>query len=238
MKAKFVLNEQLFLRDAELFQDLTAAEVDALTKRIPIKNVGAGTVFYSPDKPTEVLIFLKEGRVRLYYLSAEGKTFTTATLEAGTFFGEMMILGQSLYGKYAKAITPCTLCLISKDDVKTLLLGDLRISYRIVEMLGKRLAETERRLADMALKHIPARTASLLLLLADKKPTYQQNETASTVAHVEIACTHEELAQMVGTQRETVTRVLKNLRTDGLIELHRGRIVLLNADGLRKLSID
>jgi len=239
MKAKLAFLEgQIYLRDVELFQDLTADEIDALAERMPIQVVDAGTVFYTPQEPTEILFLLKKGRVRLYYLSAEGKAFTTAILEAGTFFGEMTLLGQALYDSYAEAITPCMLCLMSRDDVRTLLLGDRRIAFRIVEMLGRRLVESQHRLADFVLKSVSARLASLLLQLAHKQKSRQQKVDLTSTGFVEVACTHEELAQMIGTQRETTTRTLKELRGQGLIELHRGRIMLLNMDGLQKLSAD
>lgn len=230
--------EPIYLTDAELFQDLTADERDALSEQMPHREVDAETVFYSPEKPTEELIFIRKGRVRLFYLSADGKIFTTAILEAGTFFGEMKMLGQSLYGKYAEAATPCTLCVMSRDDVKTLLLGDLRLANRIVEMLGKRLAETERRLVDLALQSVPSRIASLLLLLAAKKNTHGKRDFSLAVLESEISCTHEELAQMAGVQRETVTRTLKKFRTNNLIELGRGKIVLLDDEGLRLITKD
>lgn len=238
MRAKPVLDRQIYLRDVELFQDLTPDEIEALSERMPMKDVAAGTVFYSPHKPTEVLFLVKRGRVRLYHLSAEGKTFTTAIFEAGTFFGEMVLLGQALYGSYAEAITPCTLCLMSRDDVKTLLLGDVRISYRIVEMLGHRLLETEQRLADLALKRVPARLAALLLELAHKHANYEQRAGIPHTEPVEVSCTHEELAHLVGAHRETTTRILNELRSRGLVELRRGRVVLLNPEGLRELSAD
>jgi CRP-like cAMP-binding protein len=68
MKAKPVLDRQIFLREVELFQDLTSDEVEALGERMPLKEVEAGTVFYSPQQPTEVLFRIKSGRVRLYHL--------------------------------------------------------------------------------------------------------------------------------------------------------------------------
>jgi len=233
-----MFSEPIYLTDAELFQDLTSDERDALSEQMPLREVEAETVIYSPEKPTEELIFIRNGRVRLFYLSAEGKIFTTAILEAGTFFGEMMILGQSLYGKYAEAVTSCTLCVMNRDDVKTFLLRDLRLANRIVEMLGKRLAETERRLADLALQGVPSRIASLLLLLAAKKHTPEKSEKDWLARESEIACTHEELAQMVGVHRETVTRTLKKFRTSNLIELRRGKIVLLDGEGLRRIAKD
>ncbi len=238
MKAKPNLESQIYLREVDLFQDLSAEEIEALGERMPIKVVDAGTIFYSSQEPTEMLFLLKKGRVRLYHLSSEGKTFTTAIIEAGTFFGEMTLLGQRLHDGYAEATAPCMLCLMNRDDVKTLLLGDLRISYRIVEMLGQRLIETEHRLVDLALKRVSARLASLLLQLAQKQTDHEQRAGLTVTDAVRVTCTHEELSRMVGAQRETTTRILSELRIQGLIELHRGWIVLLNLDGLRQLSAD
>ncbi len=95
---KHTLNKQIYLREVDLFQDLTSEEIDALSERVPLKVVPAKTIFYSPQDSTETLFVIKKGRVRLYQLSATGKTFTTATLESGTFFGEMSLLGQTVYG--------------------------------------------------------------------------------------------------------------------------------------------
>lgn len=238
MKLKSSLDSQIYLREVEIFQDLTAAEVDALGERMPIEVVTAGSIFYSPEEPIEVLFLLKKGRVRLYHLSTEGKAFTTAILEPGTFFGEMALLGQVLYSSYAEAITPCMLCLMNRDDAKTLLLDDVRISFRIVEMLSKRLMETEHRLVDLALKRLSARVATQLLQLAHKQVDHAQRAGLPIIEPIAISCTHEELAQMVGAHRETTTRTLNELRGQNLIELHRGRIVLLNLDGLRHIETD
>lgn len=237
---KQTIDKQIYLREVDLFQDLTSEEIDALSERTPLKVVPAKTVFYSPQDATEVLFLIKKGRVRLYQLSATGKIFTTATLESGTFFGEMALLGQAVYGNYAEAITPCMLCLMRRDDVAKMLLNDPRISLRVVEALGKRLSEVERRLTDFALKPVSTRLAGLLVQLADKQTVHyreRQNGNSPSAQPIEITCTHEELAQIAGVQRETITRMLKDLQSTGLIELYRGRILLQNLENLRELSI-
>ncbi len=218
---------EIFLRDVEIFQDLTAEEISELVKKVHFKEVAAGTVFYESHQSSEILFFIKKGRVRLYHLSAEGKTFTTAILEAGTFFGEMTLLGQKLYGSCAEAVTACTISSINRKDVEKFLFADGRIAFRVVEALGKRLFEVEQRLADLALKNIPSRLISLLLRLAEP-PT--NGNTA------EVFLTHEELAQMLGTRRETVTRILNEQSCQGSIVLHRGRITLLDVERLNKIS--
>jgi CRP/FNR family transcriptional regulator, cyclic AMP receptor protein len=222
-----------YLRDIDIFRDLAHTEVEALGMRAPMQRVQAGKVFFSPDQVAEVLFILKEGRVRLYHLSADGKALTTAVLEAGTIFGEMALLGQRLHQSYAEALSPCLLCLMSREDVKTLLLSDPRIATRIAETLGQRLISAEQRLSDFAFKSLPQRIASLLLQLASPPKTRLFRRSSGSL---EVRFTHEALAEMVGTYRETATKILNEFRAKGLIELGRGCIVILNPGQLRALS--
>lgn len=222
-----------YLRDVDIFRDLSQTEVEALGKHAPMQRVPVGTVFYSPEQAGEVLFILKEGRVRLYHLSAEGKALTTAVLEAGTIFGEMALLGQHLHQSYAEALSPCLLCLMSREDVKGMLLSDPRIATRIAEILGQRLISAEQRLSDFAFKNLPQRLASLLLQLA-RPPRARLFRAASGAP--EVRFTHEALAEMIGAYRETTTKILNEFRVQGLIDLKRGCVVILDAVGLRALS--
>lgn len=220
-----------YLSEVDIFQDLAPAEIAAMGKRAPMTTVPAGTVVYSPEEPGEALFILKQGRVRLYRLSPEGKAFTVAIVEAGTIFGEMAMLGQGMRDSYAEALAPCVLCLMSRHDVRTLLLGDPRIALRLTETMGRRLLEAERRLSDFAFKSLPQRVATVLVALAEREPP-----RLFRAGRPEVAYTHEQLAAMVGTHRETVTKVLNNLRERGLIELRRGKVVLADPVALRALG--
>ncbi|MDP9373585.1 MAG: Crp/Fnr family transcriptional regulator [Chloroflexota bacterium] len=230
------LDKQGYLSDVDIFRDLAPAEIEALGRRAPMRTVPAGTIFYSPEEPSEVLFILKAGKVRIYRLSVEGKALTTAIVAAGTIFGEMAILGQGMHDSYAEALAPCTLCLMSRDDVKTLLLGDPRIALRITEILGRRLLEAERRLSDFAFKSLPQRLATLLVTLAEREGREPRLFRLGRPEVPEVRYTHEQLAEMVGGGRETVTKVLNEWREGGLIELKRGRVVLLDSGALRRLG--
>lgn len=225
-----------FLKDVEIFQDLTEAEVDALGEKMPLKQYSAKTVFYMPQDEGEVLFMLKQGRVRLFRLSEDGKAFTTAILETGTFFGEMALLGQKLYGNYAEAVTDCVICPISHENAKKYLIGDERIAYRIIQTLGQRLVGLEERLSNAALKQVPARVAALLLQFAARQISASLPTDNVSPETTEIIGTHDEFAQMLGIHRETMTRTLREFSRLNLIELKRGRIQLLDADGLLDLS--
>lgn len=222
-----------FLSEVDILQDLAPAELEQIAAHAPMQSVAAGTVFFSPDRAAEVLFLLKRGRARLFRLSPGGKVFTTAILGAGTIFGEMAILGQQMHDQYAEALDDCVICLMSKADVQTLLLGDPRIATRIAEILGQRLLEIEHRLSGTVFKTVPQRVAETLLSLERTEP-----RSAWPFHHPrpEVSLTHEQLAEFVGTYRETVTKALSELREIGLIELRRGRIVLVDPAALAALA--
>lgn len=220
--------KQGYLSEVDIFQDLAPEEIEALGRHAPMRSVPAGAVIYAPDDAGEVLFILKAGRVRLYRLSPDGKAFTLAIIEGGTIFGEMAMLGQEMRDSHAEALAPCVLCLMGRADVQALLLGDPRIALRITETLGRRLLEAEGRLADFALKALPQRLATLLAALAERQPP-----RLFRPGQREVHLTHEQLAELVGTHRETATKVLNALREAGLIELRRGRVLVLDVAALR-----
>ncbi len=231
-ETQITFDKSAYLREVDILRDLEPAEIEQLGKRAPMQRVAVGTIFYSPEQAAEVLFILKEGRVRLYHLSEDGKALTTAILDAGTIFGEMALLGQALHQSYAEADTPCLLCLMSKEDVKSILLSDPRVATRIAEILGQRLFSAEQRLSDFAFKSIPQRLASLLIQLA--RPP--RGRLFRGDAAPEVDYTHEALAAMVGAYRETITKTLNELRAAGLIELKRSRVIIRDAAGLRAFS--
>jgi CRP-like cAMP-binding protein len=210
------------LRELDLFRDLTDAEIDAIGAAAPMRTIPAGQVLYAPGRPTEVLFILKGGRVRLYVIGADGRTLTTAIVEPGQLFGEMVPMGQSLTDTYAETLDASVVCLMSRTDVDRLLLSDPRIAARIAEILGRRVAELETRLSDTVLKSAPDRIASTLARLADR-------DGAS------IRLTHEQLADLVGTTRETVTKVLGDLAARGFVQQRRGRIIVTSRSGVAHL---
>lgn len=211
------------LREFDLFRDLSDAEVGRIGDAAPMKELPAGQVLYSPDRPAEVLFILKRGRIRLYQIGADGRTMTTAMITAGQVFGEMAVLGQHLEQTFAETTEPCVVCLMSRADVERLLLSDPRIATRVAELLGSRVADLERRLGDSVLKSVPERIAATLARMA-------------AGGSATIRLTHEQLADLVGTSRETATKVLGDLADRRLVALRRGRIVVHDPPGLLALA--
>ncbi len=214
-----------YLSELSVFQDLSPREMEELNRITTMSHVPRGRVFYRPEEPGEVLFILKEGRVQLYRISPEGKKLVITTLGPHTLFGEMALLGTKMHNTFAEAIDDCLICVMSRTDLERLILNKPQVALRILESTGKRLREAEERLENMAFKGIPARLASLLLRLSDEQGT---NEITGL--------THQDLAESVGTYRETATQVLNDLKSQGLIEIGRKRITILDPDGLAEIA--
>ncbi len=211
------------LSEVDIFRDLSPAEMDAIGVAAPMKTFAAGELLYSPHNSVETLFILKRGRVRVFRVSADGRVLTTAIITPGTIFGEMVLLGQHMYDNFAEALDETVVCVMSTADVHRFLLSDPRIAARIAEILGKRLVEMERRLSDSVFKSVPQRVAGTLITLAGQ---YRRSGLPSRGPVVSL--THEQVAALAGTSRETATKVLGDFADRGLVRLGRGRITLLD----------
>jgi CRP/FNR family transcriptional regulator, cyclic AMP receptor protein len=213
-----------YLADVDLFRDLSERDMAELERVTTITAVPRGRVFYQPEDVSEVLFLVKEGHVQLYRISPEGKKLVIATLGAGALFGEMALLGQQMQNAFAEALDDCLIFVMSRTDLERLIAAKPAVGLRMLEITGKRLRDAEKRLEDMAFRGIPARLASLLLRLSA-----EQNSTEI------VGLTHQDLAETVGTYRETATQVLNDMKAAGLIEIGRKRIKLLDVERLKAL---
>jgi CRP-like cAMP-binding protein len=211
------------LTTMELFQDLSEEDQEELDRITTMTTVKKGKIFYRPEDTGEVIFILKKGTVQLYRISPEGKKLVIYTLGDGTLFGEMSLLGQRMHNTFAEAITDCTICVMSRNDLERLVLNRPQVALRILEITGNRLRETEEQLEALAFKSIPSRLAALLLRLAG-----DGDEVAGL--------THQDLAEMIGTYRETTTQTLNDMNARGIVEIGRRRITILDKDALRQIA--
>jgi CRP/FNR family cyclic AMP-dependent transcriptional regulator len=215
------------LREVDIFCDLSPEEMDALAQAAPMRTYAAGELLYSPQKPVETLFILKQGRVRIFRISSDGRALTTAIVTPGTIFGDMVLLGQRMYENFAEALEDSVVCVMSRTDVQRLLLSDPRIALRIAEILGARLIEMERRLSETVFKSVAQRIAGTLVTLAGGGGFLGAMKRSP-----QVVLTHEQLAALVGTSRETATKVLGDFAGRGLVRLGRGRVTLTDLDRL------
>ncbi len=136
----------------------------------------------------------------------------------------MAAIGQNMHDLFAEAAEDCLICVLGQADVERLILSKPQVALRMLEEIGQRMHEVQERLGDSAFKGVPARVATLLLRLS--------NEGAQPIKGMR----HQDLADMLGLYRETVTTTLDHLRDEGLIEISRKEIAIRNLEQLRKVA--
>lgn len=207
------------LLETEVFRPLSEAERTWLAESTTMVSCERGRVFYAPDEPGEVVFILKHGRVDLYRIAADGRKLVVATLGPHTIFGEMGLLGQGMYGCYAEATADSLICVLSRSDLQSLIRRNPEVGLRLLNELGNRLRQRDDELEALAFRGLPARLATLLLREADMYGTID-------------GYTHQDLAERLGTYRETVSQLLGRFRNEGLVSVEPKRIRLLDRSGL------
>ena len=215
----------------DVLEPLSGKELEEFSRRVPDTHVERGEIFYAPGDRSEALFMLKRGRVRLYKLAPDGWEFTLAVVEAGTMFGEMALTAQRLREAYAEAMEPSDICVLKSEDLERIVRGNPDVGLRMIRVLSERLRACETRLEDIGLKEVPARLANLVLQLAE-------NEGVVTPDGPKIPThyTHRQLATMIGSSRETVTRAFTKLQESGAVELRRRRIYVKDIEVLERAA--
>ncbi len=208
-----------FLLESKLFAGLGPQDLAEIERNTSMSTCQRGTVFFTPEETGEVLFLLKRGRVNLYRVTEEGKKLVTATVEPGYVFGEMTLIGQGMNGAFAEAAEDSTICVMSRTDVERIIRDHPEVGLRLLEGMARRLTEAEERLADVAYKSVPARIATTLVRLAGPDNNV-------------VKLSHQDIADMVGTYRETTTRILNEMRAEGLIDLKRMQISVVDTQRL------
>lgn len=215
-----------YLTKVNALQDLSDAEIEKVSHQTHMVEYKREHIFYMPDDPGEVLFILKKGRVQLYRISPDGRKLVFALLHPGAIFGHMALVGQHLHQTYAQAIDDCTICIWNRQQVEQMFIEKPQIAFRFLEAVGNRLTQVEERLAEVTFQPIATRLASLLLRL-------DRNGDATGKLN---GYTHQYLADMLGTYRETTTQILNQFKSQSLIRTGRKTIEILDADGLEKIS--
>jgi CRP/FNR family transcriptional regulator, cyclic AMP receptor protein len=217
----------------DIFEPLSREEIENINWKHLNTSVEQGETFYTPMDLCETLFVLQKGRIRIYKATPEGREFTIAVVESGTVFGEMVLTGQRLRNAYAQAMEESEVSAMCRADVERLILDKPEVGLQLVHLLSDRLTTYETRLEDLGLKEVPARLASLILLLIES-----EGVRTSTGYKIPTRYTHYQLGTMIGSNREAVTRAFARLRNLGAVDTRRRYIHVEDIETLRKAAED
>jgi CRP/FNR family cyclic AMP-dependent transcriptional regulator len=183
-----------------------------------VGRADSGHTFYYPETTSQFVYVLLEGRVNQYRINLDGKKIITTTLQPQAFFDATSLIDDGMHHNFAEAVDQVLVLALQHQEFKRLALAyPQMLLYMLAETQG-RLVEVEEKLESVAFKGLVGRIAELLLKLAEQQGSNRI-----------VGYTHQEIAEILGTYRETTTQVLNDLRALGYIAIGRKHIDILNA---------
>ena len=193
------------------------------------KFVKKSDYVYLPDQESEALYFITEGRIKIGSISDDGKEITKTILSKGEVFGELVLIGEHKRRDYAIALEDTRLCCINSSDMKGLIKDHSSLSMFFMKMMGSKVIEMENRLESLVFKDSRSRIVEYLVELVNKRGQRVGYEWV-----IRNFITHQEIANITATSRQTVTTVLNELRTSEIITFNRKRLLIRDLDKLKE----
>jgi CRP/FNR family cyclic AMP-dependent transcriptional regulator len=221
-------NDQvLLLRRCSLWSDISEEEYKALDVADNYKEVKKGEYVYFEAFNHNVIYFIKKGHILLGKIDDSGLVITKDILKPGDFFGQFVLEKSSLGGEFAQAIkSDISLCSFTIENFVRLLKNHPALSLKFTKLVGWRLRKFENRLINIIQKDTRSRLLLFMKdLLYDKlgdKPVVQEDQVISNYL------THEEIAQLIGSSRQTVTTLLNELKEEGILGHSRNTIKFIH----------
>lgn len=227
-----------YLSRINLFRALDARELKQFEDDIPMEPIKRGTVVSSPHKEKQQLYLVKSGAVRLYTITAEGRELTLDVLAAGHLFGEIGSL-VSDSSVYAVTLEDSIICTMDYEQFRGLISEKPQLGITFIEIMSARIKEVEELLGHMAYSSVRHRLLFLLNKLAGKFGASLDGQAGDAEqtewVELKVELTHQELASMMGSIRETVTETLNLLAAEGILKKNGGRKPLwINPDRLKR----
>jgi CRP/FNR family cyclic AMP-dependent transcriptional regulator len=222
------------LRELELFRGLSDTDIEAIGHATTMTHCHPGQVILSPADPPDRIHIVKKGKVRVYRVTPGGKQLTLDIHDKGTILGDMRLLGQDRVPEaYAETIDEAVICTITPDELRRLIERYPIIGVNIITFLSHRLQEAERELEAMAYQRVGQRLARKLIDLAQR---FGVETVRGTLIQAQL--TQQELAEMIGTTRETLAHTLSDFRRRDLLDTTRHRVVIRDAERLAEVAQD
>lgn len=209
---------------------LSKNSMDELKQRMNTIHLRAGEYLYSEGEKVNKLFYLVKGTITLYKSNDEGKVLTLNYYTKDDMFGDYMSHDDGRAMENAKAIEDSVIGVIEKQEIEMLLWRKREFSIEFTKWVSYSQLLTQTKLRDLMFFGKNGALASVLIRMTNTYGIKNDEKWDITKKF-----THDEIACLIGTPRETVTRIINQYRKDGLVAYDKGYITILNLEGLRSI---
>ncbi|MFQ5415889.1 MAG: Crp/Fnr family transcriptional regulator [Myxococcota bacterium] len=196
------------LRSIPLFSAVSDEDLESIASHLIERRLPKNKTIVEEGTPGDYMYVIPEGRVKVTKLSGDGREKILELLEAGSFFGEMSLLDSAPRSASVKALTDVRILALSRNDFLNVLRRSPDLALAVIQELTTRLRQQDEQASSLSFQRVKERTQGLLVRLA-------RDETGTPGRLATPVLTHQQIADMIGTSRETVTRAVKGLKEEG-----------------------
>jgi CRP-like cAMP-binding protein len=220
-----------YLKKIPLLADVGAETIQRLVKTLELREIRRRQVVYLPGDPGDAVYFVNGGRLKVSKVTRDGKELTLAYRVPGEIFGELCLIEGGPREEMSEAMENSLISVVERPLFEQILLKEGLIGSRLVKVVAQRRREVENKIEQLIFKDVNAKLAELLLRLGEE---YGIDDARGTLVSLKI--THQEMANLIGSTRETVSLTLSQFKRRGFIHTEGRKVILADRDGLRALA--
>jgi CRP/FNR family transcriptional regulator, cyclic AMP receptor protein len=220
-----------YLKKIPLLADVGAETIQRLVKTLELREIRRRQVVYLPGDPGDSIYFVNGGRLKVSKVTRDGKELTLAYRVPGEIFGELCLIEGGPREEMSEAMENSLISVVERTLFEQILQKEGLIGSRLVKVVAQRRREVENKIEQLIFKDVNAKLAELLLRLGEE---YGIEDSRGTLVSLKI--THQEMANLIGSTRETVSLTLSQFKRRGFIHTEGRKVILADRDGLRALA--
>lgn len=218
-----------YLKSIPLFKSLTKSELELLSTSARERIYKKGHIVVSEGNKKDFIYIIKKGKVKLYKSSSDEKSIILDIKGANSILGGSTLFNDLPNPSTIMTIEDCLIYVFNVSDIESLVLNNSSLAIDIIEMLGFELIAAQNKIKSLALDDSYTRVIKLLLHLSEKYGTFISENSVE----LDLILTRSEMADVIGTSRETVSRILNQLSKEGVINIDEKKISITNKSKLR-----
>jgi CRP-like cAMP-binding protein len=216
-----------YLKKIPLFQDLGPEAMSRLAETVQIAEIRRRQVIYLPGDPGKTVYFVNGGRVKISKVTRDGKELTLAYRGPGELFGEIALVEGGPREEMAEAMENALLTEMERGDFERLIQTQPLLGLRLARLLTQRRRDIENKIENLVFKDVNSKLAELLIRLGNE---FGVDDARGTLVALKI--THQEMANLIGSTRETVSLTLSQLKRKGLIKTDGRKVIIAHREAL------
>jgi CRP-like cAMP-binding protein len=211
-----------FIENVNLFDVLCPHQFSEYKNKHSFRTYNKNNFIYKGGDSSNTLYLIAEGKVKITFMTDDGKEVLKAVLAKGEIFGELSLLGETQREEFAQALENGTvLCPMTIDILHELMLQNKNLSLKIHKWIGLRIKKVERKLDLLVNKDVKTRLIEFIKELADER-----GEKRADLIVVKHPFTQKDIADLIGASRQTVSTLMNEFSQEGLIKMKRGKLLL------------